>query len=391
MAEAVYTDRGRHVETRIGGVQSDAFGHVRTAAFAPTCGWTFAYNINPAMVRTSVDAGDSGSVTHVTNEAVLSTGTAADGFAQVRTVKGTRYIPGVGGLARFTARFSPPKSNSLQLIGIIDAFDGWAFGYDGLEFGVLRRAAGVDHWTPQAEWNARQAAWLDPTRGNVYQIAYQWLGYGAQTFSIEAPTGELNPVHVIHYANSSTATSVDNPNLPLTARVENAGNATELTLATPSGVAGLDGDPFNDAISTILSVDAVRSVASGAGQPVLSLRNPETWEGKPNHLFVQALRLSFATDGAKPVLFRIYGDAVLTGGTYSAVLTGVSPIELNTTFTGFTGGVPVGAYAIGKSDNSVIDLTGSAFKGYPGQEFTIIADTTSISDIVAAVGFRQYL
>lgn len=51
--------------------QTTAFNETAVAPFTPTTGYSFAYNINPDMVKTTVSGG---TVTHVGNHAVLSTG-----------------------------------------------------------------------------------------------------------------------------------------------------------------------------------------------------------------------------------------------------------------------------------------------------------------------------
>lgn len=326
---------------RISGEHTEAFGALRTAQFTPTTGWTFAYNINAGLINTTVVGG--GAVNHSTNFAVLTTGTDSAGSARINTRRGSRYIPGVGGLARFTAVFTSGVANSTQYIGQIDGGDGWAFGYNGAQFGILRRSLGVDTWVPQSEWNVDPRPDLDPTNGNVFQIEYRWLGFGAQYFSIEDERGNLALVHVIYYAGLNTVTSIDNPNLPLSAHVENAGNTTNITLRTPSAIAGLDGDPVNDAISVTLATDvADKAITAGVETPVLVLDNPATWLTKSNHMFVQALRLTFATDGTKSVTFRVYANATVVGGTFADVATNVSPIRVNKTATSFTGGTQVG-------------------------------------------------
>jgi hypothetical protein len=77
---------------------------------------------------------------------------------------------------------------------------------------------------------------LDPTKGNVYRISLQYLGFGSITFSIENPTtGTFMPVHQIQYANSSaTSTSFTSPNFRLTYGVENTTYGGTITLKAPS-------------------------------------------------------------------------------------------------------------------------------------------------------------
>lgn len=73
---------------------------------------------------------------------------------------------------------------------------------------------------------------LDPTKGNVYRITLQYLGFGAITFFVENPTtGAFMPVHQIKYANSSgTSTSFTSPNFRLTYGVENTTYGGTITL-----------------------------------------------------------------------------------------------------------------------------------------------------------------
>lgn len=73
---------------------------------------------------------------------------------------------------------------------------------------------------------------LDPTKGNVYRITMQYLGFGAITFYVENPTtGSFIPVHQIQYANSSsTNSSVSSPNFRLTYGVENTTYGGTITL-----------------------------------------------------------------------------------------------------------------------------------------------------------------
>lgn len=366
-----------------------SFGDARVSQFEPLCGWTFAYNINPAIVNSGIIS--TGTVSHSGSFAVLSTGTASDGMAAIETVKSSRYVTGVGALGRFTSIFNTPVANSKQMIGVGDVIDGWFFGYNGTQFGICRINNSTENWIYQTEWNQDQRPDLDQTKGNVYEIKYQWLGFGAQTFSIEDQYGMLRPVHVILYANKHDDVSVQNPNLPISAWVENDGNTTNITMKTPSAVAGVEGDSLNDAISIVLAESVTKTLTTGTSQPVMSFYNPVTYQGKNNRLFVQALRLSIASEGNKPLVFRVLANAIPTGGTWADINTDITPIQVNKTFTSVTGGVQIGSFALGKADNNTIDLTGSKFKGFPGQYITIVADTTSASDVVTGVAFRQYL
>ena len=77
----------------------------------------------------------------------------------------------------------------------------------------------VDTWTPQSSFNIDKldgtgpsGMILDPTKYNVYQIDFRWLGAGVISFAIEdQTTGQIVYFHKIHYVNQNTTLHMDNP------------------------------------------------------------------------------------------------------------------------------------------------------------------------------------
>ena len=221
-----------------------AFGQLVAQQETPIVTIDFPYNINTAYVS-PVTVG-SGTITQADSQAVLQTGTDANGSAVLSSLIAARYLPGQGKLIRFTDIFSPGVANSIQIQGAGDANDGYFFGYQGAVFGLFRRQNGTDFFTAQADWNTDtfdgsgdagnpSGQLLDHTKGNVYQIRYQWLGYGAIRYYIEdSETGIVTQCHVIQYANQNILPSVFNPSFVLRAEVTNLGNTSNLTLTTAS-------------------------------------------------------------------------------------------------------------------------------------------------------------
>ena len=83
---------------------------------------------------------------------------------------------------------------------------------------------------------------LDTSKGNIYRIVYQYLGYGAITFYIENPeSGLFLPVHQIKYANSNLLPSVSSPNYKVGFGVENTGFNGTKTIAAASISAFIQG------------------------------------------------------------------------------------------------------------------------------------------------------
>ncbi len=255
--------------------QVSAFGELVTVQPKAITGWTFAYNeLHPELHRATTTG--AGGLSFSNGKAVLTTGAAINSSSIIQTRRGLHYIPGVGGKAPFTVFFPADGAvGSKRTIGVGDASDGFFVGYrdDGgvNKFGVIRRSAGVETFTPQANFNVdvldgvgASAFLYDPTKGNVFQILYQWLGFGPAMFFVESPTTRrLILCHYIQYANANTETSVRNPQLPLWAEVENVANATAVTLQTPSGMLFQHGDP-----GTAMTVPWTASgVQAGIGPP----------------------------------------------------------------------------------------------------------------------------
>ena len=274
-----------------------AFKDLRSTELLPKAGWTFNYNINSDLIRTTLTG--SGTATASNSMAVLQTGAAAASSAKIETIRALRYTPGLGGLVRCTAVFTTGVANSTQIIGVGDSVDGFFFGFNGAAFGVLRRQNGTDNWIPQTSWNVDKfngtglsGVTLDPTRGNVYSIEYQWLGFGAISFFIENPaTGFPTLVHIIQYANANTIPSIFNPTLPVMAQVINTTNASNLTLSTSSAMGMVEGNGDTNTLVTVNSFSNSKMVPA-TETSIFTLRNNATFQGKTNRVRVQFSFLS---------------------------------------------------------------------------------------------------
>lgn len=83
---------------------------------------------------------------------------------------------------------------------------------------------------------------LDQTKGNVYEINFQYLGFGNSTFNIEDPeTGKFTTFHNIKNANSRTTTVLKNPNVTVLATSANIGGTTNTQLKTASMASFIEG------------------------------------------------------------------------------------------------------------------------------------------------------
>jgi len=367
-----------------------AFGEQLVAEFRVHAGWTFAYNINPGTIRQTVLNG--GVVSHSGNMAVCSTGADPNGVAFIRTDASLSYTPGIGGLVRFTTIFKTPKENSLQLHGIGDFNDGLFFGYNGLEFGILRRAKGVDTWIKQEDWSEDVKPLLDQTKLNVYQIQFQWLGAGMQYFSMEdSDSGEIRIVNKIKYSNLYEETSLDIPSLPISMGVANFGNTDPVEIMSPSAVAGSEGEAFPEALTTLEGYDFPLTPMLLGDNYLFSIKNPGTYAGKDNKLYLEPRLLTLAVDGGKAITFRVLFNAVLTGPSFVDISTPTTPAQADISATAFSGGQEIMSLAIAKDDTAIIDLASVlGAKQWADTTLTIIADADADgSDVSVGYTFRS--
>lgn len=371
-----------------------AFGELQVAELTPMAGWTFAYNVNADLVSSTV-AG-TGAISSASGFAVLTTGASASSSAKIETKLPLRYIPGQGAVARFTAIFTEGVAGSTQIIGVGDASDGLFFGYNGTSFGIMRRNGGVDTWTYVDDWIGYDLSWQDeqpdPTKGNVYQIKFQWLGFGEMQFYIESPAlGRFALVHKIQYANANTVTSIFNPTLPIMAQVANTANDTEIILKTPSAMGfcegKVDNPPPPHPLALVRTLTATKATVTTQAN-VLTLSSQSTWQSKANRIRSQLRTLSVATDGTKPAIIRLTKNTTL-GGTpsYTDYGADTSPVQYDTAGTTLTGGTVVMTVTLDKIDSQVFDLDRWGVFLAPGEKLTISAQSASATDVTVAINW----
>lgn len=184
-------------------------------------------------------------------------------------------------------------------------------------------AAATETWIPQASWNGDKmdgtgasGATMDPTKGNVYQIGIQYLGYGAITFAVEAAAENNNPdfvtVHTIKLPNTLTATSVGNPSFPFTMAAYSAGSTTDISVRCGSfggfveGVKVLHGPRFSY-VNTLTTVGATNY------QALFTIKNSLYYGGRSNQSVINLLSVSGALKHTQPAIFYLIKDGTLGG------------------------------------------------------------------------------
>jgi hypothetical protein len=471
------------------------FGEIETVSPEPTSQVAFIYNLNPLLV-TSYVYGTGASVTTSNGEAVMTSGTATDGYARLISKKVAKYRAGQATMAKWTARFTAGSSGNRQMAGLYNIEAGYQFGYNGTSFGILytetatvevqtlvitvaasssgnvtvtldggtpvvvavtnsgntsvtaseiaaanysqsaggwtaaayanvvaftRRIAGpagsstfsagttgitatfstlttgvlpTEQFIAQSSWNLDRfdgtgpsGQTIDPTKGNVYGVQFQYLGYGDAFFYIvDGNTGRPQPVHVIRNANTRTSTNLRNPNLYLTWESRNTGTGTSVVTRGASGGAFVEGKVTFLGAQFAVAPVAV-TLGAGVETPVLSLRADTVYQNRQSSAQIQIDRFTVACDGTKTVNFKVYKNGTLTAARWQRVNATTSTASYDSNATSFSigSGSVVYAFSVGKTSNATESVTDLSLFMQAGDVLTITATSTNASDVSASI------
>ncbi len=359
-----------------------AFGELRTAEMTPLVQITHPYQINLDTLTTASNASGTITFDSTRRQIVVSSGAATNSSASLSTRKPIKYRNGQGTNVRFTCTFQSGVAGNTQYAGWGDDMGGLFFGYSGSEFGIMRRRSGsLDEFTPQTSWNVDNFSGtggtsnpsgqlLDPTKGNVYQLQAQWLGYGAIAFYIESQlTGKFAPCHVIKYANQFDTPSLVNPTFPISFTSTNTTNNTAVSMSNASIAGFVEGKLVYNGIN--YSADG--TTVAAANKNMITLQNPTTFNGFRNRTIALIKTLTLVTDGNNVITYNLVKNGTLTGGSFASVSAN-SPVQFDTTAT-YTAGTGRSAYKtiLNKVDSATIDISSYEIFLNPGETISIIA------------------
>lgn len=378
-------------------LQKTAFGELEVSEPTQRVRVGFSYSVNSRIVN--INTTGIGSVTQANSMGVLSSGASASSSARFESVRQLRYSQGQGCKVPFTAIFDSPVAGAFQEVGIGDDVDSIAFGWDGdvsLEYGVLRRSNGVDNWTPQSQWNRDKADGtgilpvIDFTKGNVFKIKFQWLGFGPIYYYIENPEDGLSVlVHVDEYPNAHIEPSVYNPNFPLHAHSANRTNITDVVLRTSSMAGFIEGKDENLGIE-----NCITNTKTGVGTSdtsIITIRNKSIFASKTNRVEVSLSIASVAVDGSKPAIFKLIKNGTIGGApSYTDIDTNTSVIDYDVAGTTVTGGVLIEALAVGKTSDKFINLRDLLLYLEPSDTLSVcVAASSTTTDATCSISWKE--
>ncbi|HDZ13690.1 MAG TPA: hypothetical protein ENH60_02170, partial [Pricia sp.] len=336
-----------------------AFGGLLVDQKEPQVQIAFNYNINSRQASTTVVG--SGTATFSDGLAVLNTTTGANSTSTMESLNVIKYNAGTGAEMEGTAIFTECTAGTTQEFGIGDNEDGIFFGCRDTDFGTIIRRSGSETFTATSSWTGDEmdgfgesGQTIDITKGNVYKIDFQYLGFGAIRYFIEeSETGHFILVHTEAYANQNTETSIRQPILPIRMSVTNGGTSNAITIKTGSWAGFSQGkDGFGGlaiASSTVLNVGVTEV-------PVLSIRATSTFQGQKSRIHVKLKTSPLSTDGAQSVNFFATLNPTLTGANFVSFDTDTSVSAFDSTATALSGGTVVNTLGLAKDDSKIMQI-----------------------------------
>lgn len=185
--------------------------------------------------------------------------------------------------------------------------------------------AHTDTWTYQSDFNidkldgtGTSGVTIDPSKLNIFQIQFRWLGAGEIRWAFENPTnGDLIYFHHIHYSNRNTAVHLDNPSFRIGYAAYNS-NATTITDAHVHGASmmvAIEGNLVDNSWPTGAHV-IKKNLAQDTVHQLMTLKNKMIHRDKINLRRVQLKTLTVAFQGNDPAVISLF-----LNGTFSTTQT----------------------------------------------------------------------
>ncbi len=262
-------------------------------------------------------------------------------------------------------------------------------------------AAVTEDWVYQEDFNGDtidgngpSGMVFDPTKGNVFGISLQYLGFGGIEFYIENPeTRQLILIHRYTYANQYTKPNVSSPIFALGAAVAALGAAEDVSVKLGS-LGGFIEGPI-EFLGPDHGADVEVTVPATSTVPVISVRCNEIYRGGVARVnlrdILPTLVSAGGSGGNKSVVVQLIKNGTLTDPLWTDYASDHSYASYDTSATAVTGGDTLGSFdflgAGGGRDRNIAPL---GIDLRPGDVLTIVMKTTGNAvDAVASIGWKE--
>lgn len=371
IAAAPTTPSPVHV-TELPDYQLSAFGALRTAEPYRLADIVNIYNLDSDTWATRTDGG---SVTHLPNEAALQVvGLAGGGRTELRTHDQYRYQAGVGQRVLQTVVAGPVDAGQVYQWGLYDDGDGLFYRYSisGLFFGVR---SSVDGGVP-VDTLYSVAGSRNVENGNIFEMAFQWLGLGAARGWVNG-----KPAVTVPHAGLLKSVYMKTADLPLSYEARaGAGPATLKVICATVQAEGGSKPPeltFNRRRASSFTLNS-----NTANVPAIAIRPAYLFQGSANRAQVWPHKVWCFTETQRIRVDAVLNPATLTGAAFTANDSS-SSVEYDTTATAYTGGIQVGGVGVSAgSSDPILELSdgfGELTRKLRRRAFTTASGTTALT------------
>lgn len=225
---------------------------------------------------------------------------------------------------------------------------------------------------------------LNPQLGNVYQIGFQYLGFGNAKFSLENPeTGVMTPFHEIKNANSRTTPVLRNPNASILATSANIGGTTSVDLKTASMAAFTEG--MVTKLDPKYALSFSFSVNSATYKPLAILKANRVFNGQSSFGEFDLLQLAGSNEvNNKTLTIGLFINKQVTGDVnFQHVDEDNSIVSYSTLDPGTQSivapiGLPFYELVIGSASSRTVDIGHLEFVFGPGTELIVAVKTSAL-------------
>jgi len=266
---------------------------------------------------------------------------------------------------------------------------------------VQTGVADTNNWTYQSNFNidkldgtGASGITLDPSKLNIFQVQFRWLGAGEIRWAIENPNnGDMIFFHHERYSNRNTDVHLDNPSFKMGYIAANltGDTITDSHAGGASMMAAVEGLAIDNAFPYATNVSKT-SLNTGSVHALLTLSNSTIHRDKINLRKVKLKTLSVAYQGNDPAnIHIILNGTKSTGYVYNRVGT-FSSILTDTSTGAFTiaNETPLVEYVIPANGAGTFDLDTLELTIPPGDRVSLaISSGQNITSVVAAVNWVE--
>jgi len=267
----------------------DAWGRPKVSNDRSLFHGLFSFNV-PVTVWYERLNGTEQTITNSTSEdgaLHVVAGATLNDKTNLRTFRNLRYEPNRGHLYSTSAILPNPSALQNRRFGIATNENGVFFSLEsGTLYGVVRTTTTGGGTTEDKV--ALDTTGIDLSKGNVYDIQFQWRGVGNYKFFIN-----FQEVGSFDYLGTLTDLSMSNPSLPVFFENENLGANNEIIVGCVD-VSSEGGQSNGKEYGSFgISTQQGEAAFTGYNQPVIAVRSKLTVGGLINTRDALALLASF--------------------------------------------------------------------------------------------------